>query len=45
MVFVIFARDKGRVMSTLMAFVTRVGTLSQHLSCASEVPEACTSDA
>ncbi len=45
MAFVISTRDKGRVMLAFMASVTRVGTLSQHLSYASEVPGACTSDA
>ncbi len=45
MASVIFARDKGWVMSVFMAFVIRVGTLSQHLSCALKVPGACTSDA
>jgi hypothetical protein len=45
MAFVISANDKGRVMSTFMASVTQVGMLSQHLSCALEVPGACASDA
>jgi hypothetical protein len=44
MASVISARDKDRVMLAFMASVTRVGTLSQHLSCASEVPGACDSD-
>jgi hypothetical protein len=45
MAFVISPRDKGWVMSAFMASVTGVGMLSQHLSCASEVPEACASHA
>ncbi len=45
MVFVIYVRDKGWVMLAFMASMTRVGTFSQHLSCASEVPEACVFDA
>jgi hypothetical protein len=45
MASVISASDKGRVMSAFMASMTRVGTLSQHLSCASEVFGACASDA
>jgi hypothetical protein len=45
MASVIIAKDKGQVMSAFMASMTRAGTLSQHLSCASEVPGACASDA
>ncbi len=45
MAFVIFAMDKGWVMSTFMAFVTWVETFSQHVSCVSEVPEACAPNA
>ncbi len=44
MVSMISIRDKGQVMLAFMAFVTQVGTLSQHLSCALEVPGACTSN-
>ncbi len=45
MASVISARNKGQVMLAFMASVTWVGTLSQHLSCASEVLEACAFDA
>ncbi len=45
MAFVISPRDKGQVMLTFMAFVARVGTLSQHFSCASKVPRVCAFDA
>ncbi len=44
MASLISARDKGRVMLTFMASMTRVGTFSQHFSCALEVLEACASD-
>jgi hypothetical protein len=44
MASVIFARDKSQVMSAFMALVIWVGTLSQHLSCASKVLKACASN-
>ncbi len=45
MASLIFARDKGRVMLAFMVSMTRVGMFSQHLSCASKVPRACTYNA
>jgi hypothetical protein len=45
MAFVIFARDNSWVMLAFMVSVTQVGTFSQYLSYASEVPWACAFDA
>jgi hypothetical protein len=44
MASMISSKDKDQVMLVFMASVTQVGTLSQHLSYALEVPRACDFD-